>query len=57
MPKQTSEEGKTPPEIAEARIHAALETGAKELDLSNLGLIEFPESIGQLTKLRWLKGR
>ena len=36
---------------AEKRIQHALETNAKELDLTNLGLTELPESLTQLTHL------
>ncbi len=40
--------------IAEQRIQATLESGAQELDLSRLGLLELPPSIGQLTQLQSL---
>lgn len=36
---------------AERRIQAALESGAIELDLSGLGLIALPNSIGNLTNV------
>ncbi len=39
---------------AERRIEAALENGATELDLSDMGLTEVPEAIGQLTNLQKL---
>jgi len=46
--------GKTPEEIAEERIEAARKSKATELDLSELGLTELPDSIGQLVQLRGL---
>lgn len=48
MTKQKKQDGF---EVAEGRIQKALKTGAKELDLSELGLSELPESLGQLSPL------
>jgi hypothetical protein len=39
---------------AEERIRQAAETHAEALDLSNMGLPELPESLGQLTALQTL---
>ncbi|MFT5465988.1 MAG: GTPase SAR1 family protein [Verrucomicrobiales bacterium] len=39
---------------AEKKIEEAFRTGAKDLDLSNMWLIELPESLGQLTQLQTL---
>jgi len=39
---------------AEKKIEKARRTGAKELSLSNMGLTEVPESIGELTQLQSL---
>lgn len=38
-------------QAAEEKIAEALRTGATELDLSDMGLTELPESLGKLTKL------
>jgi hypothetical protein len=40
--------------IAEQKIEAALQLGAKELDLSSSGLTDLPKSLGQLTRLQSL---
>ena len=42
----------TSEESAEERIRQAAETHAEDLDLSDLGLPELPESLGQLTALQ-----
>jgi GTPase SAR1 family protein len=39
---------------AEMKIEAARRSGAKKLNLSNMGLTELPESLGQLTQLQTL---
>lgn len=39
---------------AERRIRRAIESGAGALDLSGLGLIELPQSIGELNNVWWL---
>ncbi len=54
MPRDDSIAGKTPKQIAERRIRQAVESGARELDLSRLALREPPSSIRQLTDLRKL---
>ena len=40
---------RSPEEIAEQRIQAALELGTTLLDLGGLGLLELPASMGQVT--------
>ena len=45
---------KTSEDSAEERIRQAAKTNAETLDLSNMGLPELPESLGQLTALRML---
>jgi internalin A len=45
---------KKPESIAEERMQAAGRSGARELDLSNLGLHELSPALGQLTQLRRL---
>ena len=44
----------TSEESAKERIRQAAETDAEALDLSNLGLMELPESLGQLIALQTL---
>ena len=42
---------RSPETIAEERIEAARKSGARKLDLSELGLTALPEAIGNLTAL------
>ena len=44
----------TPYDIALQRIQAAADSGATELDLSDLELTQLPPEIGQLSNLQWL---
>ena len=39
---------------AEKKIEEALRSGITELDFGKMGLTELPETIGQLTQLKWL---
>lgn len=47
-------EHKDPYQEAEQRIESALQSGAKDIDFSNLGLVEIPKDIEKLTQLEVL---